>query len=91
MEAVALDSITQETLKDVLLHGAKEIKGTGCLLVPKALYEKVMDDLTDWQIEREAAERLRNDDGERISQEEVMRRLGITEDDLEGWEDIELD
>ena len=91
MEAVALDSLTPETMKDVLLHGAKEITGTGCLLVPKALYEKVMDDFTDWQIEREAAERLRNDDGETIPEEEVMRRLGITEDNLEGWEDIELE
>ncbi len=91
METVAWDNITQETLKDVLLHGTKEIKDSGCLLIPKALYEKVMDDLTDWQIEREAAERLRNDNGETIPEEEVMRRLGITEDDLEGWEDIELE
>lgn len=91
MEAVALDSLTPETMKDVLLHGAKEIAGTGCLLVPKALYERFLDDFTDWQIEREAAERLRNDDGETIPEEEVMRRLGIAEDDLEGWEDIELE
>jgi hypothetical protein len=91
METVAWNNITQETLKDVLLHGTKEIKDSGCLLIPKALYEKVMDDLTDWQIEREAAERLRNDNGERISQEEAMARLGLTMDDLDGWEDVEIE
>ncbi len=91
MEAVTLEALNKETFEDVLRHGAKEILGTGCLLIPKELYEKVMEELTDWNMAIEADRRLKDPNAKYYTEQEAMKALGLTEKDLEGWEDVEIE
>ena len=91
MDAVAFDSLTKETLEDVLQHGAKEISGTGCLLVPKDIYERFIEDVTDWRLAMEASKRLKNPDKKLLTEREVLESLGITEEQIAAVGDVELD
>jgi len=38
-----------------------------------------------------AEERIKNDNGVRHSEEDIMRKYGITEEDLENAEDVEIE
>ena len=91
MDAVTFDSITRETLQDVLRNGTKEISGTGCLLIPKELYTKIMDELTDWNMAKEADRRLKDSSAKYYTEQEALERMGLTEKDLEGWENVEIE
>ena len=90
MEAVAVSAINADVFLDVLKNGAKRIIDTGCVIVPEG-YLKIVDEYTDWKLEKEAARRLDNDNGERVSQDEAMLRLGMTVEDLKGWEEVEIE
>ncbi len=90
MEAVAIDNLSAEVFADVLKNGAKEITGTGCMIVPKA-YMKIIDEITDWKVEMEAARRLKNPDAKYYAEEEALAMLGLTKEDLKGWEDVEIE
>ena len=63
----------------------------GIVMNPKD-YLRMSDDFDTIKVMAVAEERLNHIDPSRfISQEELDRRLGITEEDLKGWEDIELE
>lgn len=60
-----------------------------CVLVSPAQYETLMEMLSDYALLAEAEKRVAaNEDSENLSQEEMMKELGITDDDLA---DVEVD
>jgi antitoxin StbD len=60
-----------------------------CVLISPAQYESLMEMLSDYMLLIEAQKRVAsNDNAENVSHEEMMRQLGITEDDLA---DIDVD
>lgn len=62
-----------------------------CVLVSPEQYEALIEMLSDYSLLMEAERRMAtNHDEENISQEEMMRSLGITQDDLDGI-DVEIE
>lgn len=57
-----------------------------CILMSPEEYLKMSDDYNDVRLMAVAEDRLKL-----ISQEDFDRMFGITHEDLEGWEDIELE
>ena len=54
-----------------------------CVLISPAQYESLMEMLSDYMLLNEAQKRVAsNDSAENVSHEEMMRQVGITEDDL---------
>ena len=49
------------------------------------------EDEEDADLIRLVEERLANDNGVRYSWEEIKDELGIKDEDLEGWEDVEIE
>ena len=49
------------------------------------------EDEEDADLIRLVEERLANDTGIRYTWEEIKDELGITDEDLEGWEDVEIE
>ena len=90
MEAVAIGNLTEDVFADVLKNGAKQVSGTGCMIVPDA-YMKLIDEITDWKIEREAARRLEEPNPTTYTEQEALALLGITEADMEAAEDLEIE
>ena len=63
-----------------------------CVLVSPEQYMEMMDEVFDARIEALAWARLQNPSpGEPIPAEELYAECGLTEEDLEGWEDIEFE
>lgn len=91
MEAVALEALNKEIFENVLKNGAKEISGTGCLLVPKELYTKLIDEFIDWSMAIEADRRLKKLDAKYYTEKEVLDSLGITEEQIAAVGDVELE
>ena len=54
-------------------------------------YERTMDLLEDLRVEHIAAERLSKPRGKGTSFEDALTEFGVTEKDLEGWEDVEIE
>ena len=83
--------IFEEVRKSGAKVGMKNNVDEGGLLSPEE-YVRLMDEVNDAKLEAIAAERLaRYDPKTLVSQEEMMRELGLTEKDLEGWEDVEIE
>ena len=49
------------------------------------------EDDEDADLIKMVEERIKNDNGVRYTWEEVKRDLGITDEDLQGWEDVEIE
>lgn len=63
-----------------------------CILMSPKDYLRMSDDYDDARLLAVAEDRLNHFDRSKlISQEEIDRMFGITPEDLEGWEDIELE
>ncbi len=63
-----------------------------CVLLSPEEYVSLMDEVNDARLLMLANERLANTDMSQIlSEEEVYRNLGITEEDLEGFEEVEIE
>lgn len=55
-------------------------------------YAKMIDEIEDRKLLEEAARRLKNFDPKKaIPAEEVYKKLGITEEDIEKMEDVEIE
>ena len=54
-------------------------------------YEKIMDLIEDMRIGQIAAERLSKPRGTGTPFEDVLGEFGMSEKDLEGWENVEID
>lgn len=63
-----------------------------CVLLSPEEYVRLMDEVNDARLLAIAAERFANyDPANVITEEEMDKRLGITETDLEGYEEVELE
>jgi len=63
-----------------------------CVLMSPEEYVALMDELNDAELLAIAQERMANfDESKLISEEELMRELGITEEDIENCEDVEIE
>lgn len=85
-----------EIFEEVRRSGTKLVvnddDSAACILMSPEEYLKMSDDYNEARLLAVAEDRMKNFDRSRlISQEEFDRRFGITEKDLEGWEDIELE
>jgi hypothetical protein len=52
---------------------------------------KAIEESEDEYLFALAEERLKNDDGTRYSEEYILQKYGITEEDLENAEDVEIE
>lgn len=63
-----------------------------CVLLSPEEYVNLMDEVNDARLLAIASQRFSNYDPNRvISEEEMDRRLGITESDLKGYEEVEFE
>lgn len=62
-----------------------------CVLISPSQYESLMEMLSDYMLYTEAEKRMAyNNPSENISHEDLMKELGITQDDLDGV-DVEIE
>lgn len=80
---------------DVKKTGAKVVMKNNmaeCVLLSPAEYMQLMEDLADARLAAVAAERMAAFDPETlVSEADVLKSLGMTESDLEGYEDAEIE
>ena len=55
------------------------------------LYDTLIEMLSDQLLMEEAERRIASSDGKEVPLSEMMNESGISESDLEGWEDVEID
>jgi PHD/YefM family antitoxin component YafN of YafNO toxin-antitoxin module len=79
--------------EDVKKSGAKVVMKNNtaeCVLLPPDEYVRLMDEVNDARLLSLANERMANFDKSEIkTQDDVMNDLGITESDLEGYDEAE--
>lgn len=81
------EEVKQCGAKVVMKNNAAE-----CVLLSPEEYVRLMDEVNDARLLAIAAERFANyDPANVITEEEMDKRLGITETDLEGYEEVELE
>lgn len=62
-----------------------------CVLISPSQYERLMEMLSDYMLYTDAESRMANNNpSENISHEDLMKELGITQDDLDGV-DVEIE
>lgn len=63
-----------------------------CVLLSPDEYVRLMDEVNDARLLSIATERFAHyDSANLITEEEMDRRLGITEDDLKGYEEVDIE
>ena len=55
------------------------------------LYDTLIEMLSDQLLMEEAERRMTSSDGKEVPLSEMMNESGLSEGDLEGWEDVEID
>ena len=81
--------------EDVKKSGAKVVmknNAAECILLSPDEYVKIMDELNDMRLLAIANQRILNSDSNTwISDEEMNKRLGISEEDLKGFDEVEIE
>ena len=81
--------------EDVKKSGAKVVmknNAAECILLSPDEYLKIMDELNDMRLLAIANQRMLNSDPATwVSDEEMNKRLGISEEDLKGFEEVEIE
>ena len=90
VDTITLNSLSADVFQDVLQNGAKVVLNTGCAIVPET-YLKLVDEYTDWKVEREAAARLAKPNPRLYNEQEALERLGITAAEMEAAEELEIE
>lgn len=89
------NGMAEEVFNEVRRSGTKIVMkndSAECVLMSPEDYAKMSDEYNDLKLLVLAYERLKNyDPSKLISEEDFYKDLGITEKDLEGYEDVELD
>ena len=81
------EEVKKDGAKVVMKNNAAE-----CVLLSPEEYTQLTDELEDMRLLVTSLKRLsRYDPAEAVSWDGMNARLGLTEDDLEGWEDIALE
>ena len=61
-----------------------------CVLISPEKYEAMLEEIEDLELMIEVEKRL-DENGPYVSFQEVLTNVGMTEADLEGWEDVEIE
>jgi PHD/YefM family antitoxin component YafN of YafNO toxin-antitoxin module len=61
-----------------------------CVLLSPARYESLLEEIEDLELMIEVEKRL-DEGGKTYSQDEVMERLGLTQEDIDNAEDVEIE
>ena len=80
--------------EDVKQCGAKVVmknNAAECVLISPDEYVRLMDELNDARLLVASARMAHFDPTSLISEEEMNRRLGVTEDDLAGFDEVEIE
>ena len=81
--------------EEVKRSGAKVVmknNAAECILLSPDEYVKIMDELNDMRLLAIANQRILNSDSNTwISDEEMNKRLGISEEDLKGFDEVEIE
>ena len=78
--------------EDVKQCGAKVVMKNNTVLISPDEYIRLMDELNDARLLAVASERMAHfDPASLISEEEMNRRLGVTEDDLAGFSEVDIE
>ena len=81
--------------EEVKKSGAKVVmknNAAECILLSPDEYVKIMDELNDMRLLAIANQRILNSDSATwISDEEMNKRLGISEEDLKGFDEVEIE
>lgn len=81
--------------EDVKQCGAKVVmknNAAECVLLSPDEYVRIMDELNDARLLALASERMAHFNPTTvISEEEMNRRLGVSEDDLAGYDEVEIE
>ena len=81
--------------EEVKKSGAKVVmknNAAECILLSPDEYVKIMDELNDMRLLAIANQRMLNSDSATwISDEEMNKRLGISEEDLKGFDEVEIE
>lgn len=81
------DEVKQCGAKVVMKNNAAE-----CVLISPDEYVSLMDELNDARLLAIASERMAHfDPSTLITEEEMNHRLGVTEDDLAGYDEVEIE
>lgn len=81
------EEVKQTGAKVVMKNNTAE-----CVLLSPEEYVRLMDELNDARLLAVASERMAHyDPSKLISEEEMNRRLGVTEDDLKDFESVEIE
>lgn len=81
------EEVKQTGAKVVMKNNTAE-----CVLLSPEEYVRLMDELNDARLLAVASERIAHyDPSKLISEEEMNRRLGVTEDDLKDFESVEIE
>lgn len=90
MNAAAINNLPTGVFADVLKKDVLDVIDTNYVIVPRELYERMMDEYTDREIERVAAERLAAPGDKTYTEKEMMDMFGITEEDIKAAGDVEI-
>ena len=89
------NGMAEKVFDDVKRDGTKVVmkdNSAECVLMSPEEYMRLNDEYNDAKLLALAYERMENfDPSKLLSEEEVYRHLGITEEDLEGWEEVEIE
>lgn len=81
------EEVKQTGAKVVMKNNTAE-----CVLLSPEEYVRLMDELNDARLLAVASERMAHyDPSKLISEEEMNRRLGVTEDDFKDFESVEIE
>jgi len=81
--------IFEEVLKAGMKIAVKNNK-PACVLISPEKFESMMEEIENLQLMIEAENRIA-EGGSSISFQEVLSKNNINEDDLDGWEDVEIE
>ena len=88
-------ALLEKIFEDVKQSGAKVVMKNNvaeCVLISPEEYVRLMDEVNDARLLAVASERMAHfNPATLISEEEMNRRLGITEDNLTGFDEVDIE
>ncbi len=91
MNATAINNLPAQVFADVLKKDTLKVLDNNYVIMPKEMYDMLMEECADRAIEREAARRLAHSGGKTYTEQEMMDKFGITEEDIAAAGDVEIE
>ena len=91
MNAEAINNLPANVFADVLKKDVLSVIDSNYVVMPREMYEALMEEHADLEIEREAARRLADPGGRTFTEQEIMDMFGITEEDIASAGDVEIE